>query len=552
MASNITLKIDARDEGAVRAFLELGEAERNLEVKIRKGNVALKEREQRERAVAAGTRKTAAETRAAGKDAEHAGTRMFNMGRDTARAIQAFAGFGASVGILRAVQQELAGIDNALVASAKSANIQQKGLREFVALQAEGPEGTKFVGETLIAGAQRGLTPEQTGAIAQPIQSIVDVNGDGRLDTGEKAAFATDFGAAAGMSEAGVASEDALKIVTAGRARGQSGQESADLMAAAAALSALGPSDVAKSISATSEFSDQKQALSILTGLSKEQTETKKLPAAMERLGIILGKSGEVGETAGFSKKYGLEGLTETQKIEALRQYGLQHGEGDTAAARVRSFTATLPGEKGLAKETALDLARVIRQTDTVTSARGALDEGSAGALDAILKKNIESPLSGPGIVADRQAALAAVGQLIGPQSQEAQARLSRRQIAGARMVQEGDVLNVTPGGESKAISEQSWSAWAKRGLESMGRSASVGYGAGPGLMEIERQQAVAQAAPQANMEGVMSVQRELVEQLKRNNELLSENNSVTAQNSAASRGRAPVGGSAGNAEEKH
>lgn len=486
------------------------------------------------------------------KASERARVNLGDFGATVKAVGVALGSMGAGITVVRSIATEVARLDEAMVASALSSNTMSKSLRELVALQNGGAEGNKLIADALIKGAQRGLKPEQSAPIAQTIQSIVDMNGDGSLDESERGAFDKDFGAAAGLIESGVAPEDALKIITAGRARGQSGDVSADLTAKGASLSALAPSDVAKSISATSEFSDQKEALAILTGLSKEQTETGKLPAATERLGVLLGKSGEVGETEAFSKKYGLIGLTETQKVEALRQYGAQHGEGATEEERIRSFTATLPGEKGLGKEAAIDLARVVRQSASIQSTREALESGAEGTLDSMLQKGIDNPLTGPGIVADRQAALAAVGKIIGPQAEASQAALARRQVEGGAAIAEGDVANVNEDGTAKAFGEQTWGAWGRKFIEGAGRSASVGYGYAPGAAQIEADNRARAERPQSNMEGVMRVQESLVEELRRNNDLLEKNNAATEGNTAAAAAKRPVGGAAGNAEERY
>lgn len=613
--SNITLRFDAEDGGAKQALLEMDKTERKLDATVKVGNKTLRERinteadlakvldkvkRGEEQAMTAGQRRAKASLAAqksaallAKMQADAAREQRMATGWEMAAAraqleadrrnherlmrrkremdaatnasrgslneiavvakttTASLAAMGGTVGAIRAVANEVARINEALVQSAQSANATAESIKEFVAIQAPGPGASAVVGGALLTGAEFGVKPGQAADLAQTIQSINDTDGNGKLEADQQAAFDTDYKAALKLIEAGVAQEDAKKIITAGKARGQSGAVSADMMAKAAALSALGPSDVSKSISATSEFSNQTEALSILTALSKEQTETGKLPAAMERLGIVLGASGEVGETAKFSKKYGLLGLSETEKIEKLRKYGAQHGKGKTEAERIRSFTATLPGEEGLAKETAIDLARVIRQSDTAQATKSELKSGAAGEMDKIIAANLASPITGPGMLANRQAALAEVSGIIGPQSEKAQAALARRQIEGAAMLAEGDVANVNPDGTAKPFLERTWGAWGKRALEGMGRSASVGYGAGPSVAQIEAQNRISASQPQPTAEGLIQVQQELVDQLKKNNALLQENNQVTAAANTAG-GTKLAGGAATNAEERY
>lgn len=519
--SNITLKIDAEDGDAVKSFLKLTQAERNLEMQTKRSNKAMKEKELQSRRSSEG---------------------MLSLGKSAGKAILAIGGITGVAGAFALVTREVERMDQALIDSAKRANEQSRGLREFAALQAAGPEGQKFMRETLIKGAARGLMPDQTAQIAQPIQSLADKDGDGKLSAEERKQFDTDFDAAAGLAEASVAPEDALRVITAGRARGQSGQESADLLIRAAETSAQGPATFARSISATGEFSDQKEALSILSALTKEQTDTGKLPAAMERLGLVLGKVGETGETAKFTKKFSLEGLSETEKIAKLREYGAQHGEGETEEERVRDFTSKLPSEKGLSKEQAIDLARVVRQASSATATRGILERDAEGRLDSALKKGMDDPLIAAGVLQDRQKALTATTGLIGPQAEDAKKRLAKRQIAGAERLEAGDVDAVTETGELKAFGDLPFMQKIGRVLES-NQSAGFGYGAGPGAAAVEQQSREQAAAPRATNEGVQQKHAELIEALRANTE-------ATLGNSKATAGKAPAGGAASNAEE--
>ncbi len=533
--SNITLRIDAEDAEAVQSFLKLTRAERNLEVQTRKTNAAMVDKEVQSKRVS---------------------KELFGVSKSALKAVGGMIGIGTAASAFATVTREIERMDQALVESAKKANAQGRGLREFAALQAPGKEGQKFVRETLLKAAEYGVSPEQAAQVAQPIQSLADKDGNGILSATERKEYEPDFGASLGLIQSGVASEDALRVITAGRARSQSGAESADLLIRASETSAQGPATFARSISSTGEFSDQKEALSILSALTKEQTDPGKLPAAMERLGLVLGKVGEEGETGKFTKKFGLAGMAETEKVDALRQYGAANGQGATEDDRVRDFTAKLPNEKGLSKEQAIDLARVVRQAESATGTRGILENDSVGRLDAARAKLMADPITRGAILEDRQKAIAENVDLMGPQAVDAQARLGKRQMEGAKALAKGDVDAVTPSGELKQGSELGWMSWfgAKANGFMSSTGAGVGYGAGPNGEVVGRENQRIQAERDAAISGsgVQYQQEALVQVMRENNELLRANIAATQGNTNANAAKAPAGGARSNAEEAY
>lgn len=525
-AANMTLRIDAQDGNTEAKLKQLEGAERKLEASIKSGNRTLKQRldtegaleklnerfiESEKKAATAAQRRAAASLqaqRSAALVAEHhkreaaakslaaqrsaallaqmkeenkaneaADKKMASLGITAVKSIAAMMGISAVGTTIRSVVNEMERLDQAMVDSATRAAELSTGVREFVAIQAAGPGGLQQVRDTLAMGAEFGLTPEQAAGMAQPIQSIADASGEGILNAEERQRFIDDFQAAAKMVQITVTPEDAMRIITAGAARGQTGRQSADLLAMAADLSPVSPRIVAQSISATSEFSDQAEALSILTALAKEQTNTEKLPAAMERLARVLGKSGEIGEPKPFTDKYGLAGLTETEKLQKLYTEGLKRGKGTTEAERVRDFAATFAAEKGLSQENAQELARVVRQAPLAMSTKGQLGQ-SEGRVDAAIQKLMADPVTAAGIVSQKQKAAAALTDLFGPQAGTAQARMFSRQTEGAAMMREGRMQDVDPStGMALPIFQRSWFG----APDLLRRYEALGFAAGPG-----------------------------------------------------------------------
>lgn len=523
---NVNLRIDAEDAEAVRAFLKVTTAERNLEVQTRRTNAAMKSKEIQSK-----------------KNTEG----LLKMGRSAGAAVAGMAGFAGVTGTLNMVYREIERVNEALIASSKRANEASGSLRSWVQIQA-GPEGDKLIRETILAGANRGLTPNQVGQVAQPLQSLADKDGSGTLDAEERKAFDNYFAAAAGMAELGVDSADALKVIGSGAARGLTGQESADKLLAAADASFQDPKALAKAIAETGEFSSLEEALAVLTATTIENQEPGTFGTSMKRLGLILGKAGEQSkEGAAFNKKFGLEGLSESEKLTALAKYGARTGKGATEEERIRDFTAGLSNEEGITKEASVDLARAVRAAWKAESTRAMLDSQSEGWMERSLQKQLDNPLTGPGILSDRQKALAEAGGLLGPQAEEAQRLLAERQIEGAGMLAKGDVANVTPEGEAAPLSQRTWGAWIRGAgsavLEAMGPGASVGYGYAPGAAAWDAMEAAKPAPVEAA--DVLQAQRELTEALKANTE-------ATRANSGAAQRVAPVGGNPANAEEKY
>lgn len=404
------------------------------------------------------------------------------------------------------------------------------GLKEFVALQAPGAEGEAHVNKTLIAGASMGLTPEQTAAMAQPIQSVVDTDGDGRLDEKEKAKFDEDTTAAFRLAQLGVAPEDAGQVITGNRTKGIGGSMASNKLIAAADKSVGGPADFARAASAINQFEDSDTGLAVATALTAEGTPLEQLSTLTRGAALTLGSANDDSD---FSKKFGLTGLSEAEKIAKLQEEGDRLGKGDTREARIADFSRSFKSKEGggLDEEKARAMGLLVRQGDMFASTREALANVDPEMLSGKIAQLEKSPLTRGTLLAEEAKATAAVGTFFGPEAAGGERKRQARLERGAELQRGGLSIGTDP--ESGAATLSPGRLFAE----------IVGSMTGAGTFRGKES---------GGTEGVKEALQELRDAMLRNNELLEKNSAATAENTGASRGKTPVGGAASNAEEKY
>lgn len=591
--ANITLKIDAQDAGAVKALLALGESERDLELKVRKGTLVQKERltvEQQQAAVskkvadaeaaqAQRIRDTAAASLAAqksqallndlrtkasreqriatgfesalaraqfeadGRNHERTKKRMADMAQAQEAQRGAFRkGVGAAVsfagsltGVGTAAAAAMAIIKALTVAHehqmdvAKRSDEGTKGLKEFIALQASGPEGQEHVKAAVLKGAQAGVSAADVGAMAQPIQSVVDGNGDGKLNKEEKAKFDEDYAAALALRQAGVSAEDAQKVVTSGRSKGRGGKEAADKLTMAADISAAGPADFARSASAMGQFADQDTALAVVTSLTQEEKNFEQIPTLVRGAAKVLGSANDDSD---FSKKYGLKGLSEADKIAKLREEGARRGKGATEEERIADFSRSFRND-GMEEESARSMGILVRQGEGMKSAREKISAAESGLADKKVSALLADPLAGSAMRAEQAAATSGAEKMYGAGSEEARQKRAAAMARGAELQQYGGGWAVDPdtGEERSAIDPRTWA----------GRTAAMFNGMpGTGFNKGG-----------VNQSGASGTEK-LESSLASLQQSLDANTEATKANSSSTKKSTPVGGAASNAEEKY
>lgn len=412
---------------------------------------------------------------------------------------------------------------------AKLSDQSARGLKEFIALQAEGPEGKRLVKDAVLKGAAAGVGAEAVGKMAQPIQSVVDANGDGKLNAEERKKFDEDFGAALTLQKIGVGAEDASTVITANRTKGIGGSVAADKLIAAADKSVGGPADFARAGAAINQFENTDTGLAVATALTAEGTRLEQLPTLVRGAALTLGSANDESE---FSKKFGLVGLSEEEKIAKLREEGKRRGKGATEEERIADFSRSFKSKEGgsLDEEKARAMGLLVRQggmfgstLDAVRAAEGSgLAEKKAAAL-------LADPLAGSAMRSDAAAALSSANAAYGPEAESARDARARSIARGAEMQRFGGGMAVNEDGtEKSALSGDFLEAIIGRAIAKWnGMQGGLGRDGTPG-------------------------QKLQDEELAKLRQALEANTAATVANSSASKSSKPVGGAASSAEEKY
>lgn len=546
--SNITLRFDAEDGGAEKGLLKLEQAERKLEAAVKSGNRTLMVRANTEEQLTRGLDKIEARERAAAAAALKRAAAMDQGNKLTSLGVAGIGKMAAGLASMAAgaisasAAISLVREENArLIALADKSNAAVKGLQGFIALQAPGAEGQAHVRDTALKGARSGLTTEQTGTIATAIQSIADADGNRKMEGKEKVAFDKSLSAALLLGKLGVSAEDTQAAITGGMVRGISGDVAADKLVEAAGRSKLNESDFARSSAAMGQFGDQDAALAAVAAMSR--TEDKgELPTLIRSAALALGESADSSE---FSKKYGLAGLSEAEKIARLREIGKQQGTGATEEERIASFSKSLK-EKGLDETKARAVGALIREGGTFADTYGAVKAIGPGA--GVAAGRLAGLEADPAYRAAQQAqeakTMAEAAALFGPESDKARALKNDRLARGAKLQAEGGGAGVNPEtGEAYSFFEApiKWiraRGEVKRGQIERGEMSQRG-----GALDDFS----SAGDPSAALDRLTTA-------LEKNNALLDRNNAVTEQANTAGGSAAskPVGGAASNAEEKY
>lgn len=418
-----------------------------------------------------------------------------------------------------------------LIAKADRSNQSAKGLKEFIALQAEGEAGKALVRDAVLKGAAAGVSAENVGKIAQPIQSVVDANGDGILNAEERKKFDEDFGAALTLQKIGVGAEDASTVITANRTKGIGGSVASDKLIAAADKSVGGPADFARAGAAINQFENTDTGLAVATALTAEGTPLEQLPTLVRGAALTLGSANDESE---FSKKFGLVGLSEEEKIAKLREEGKRRGKGATEEERIADFSRSFKSKEGgsLDEEKARAMGLLVRQggmfDSTLEAVRAAGGSGLAEQKAAALAAD---PLAGSAMRSDAAAALQTAGDMYGEGSDAARDKRDRALARAAALKQYGGDIAIDP---------------------------STGLEKNPFTNPIDAARGYAAARqagmPEKYVQGSesMSGQEMLTAAMASLQKSLDANTQATQANSAASKTTKPVGGAASNAEEKY
>ncbi|MBI2424202.1 MAG: hypothetical protein HYV27_15330 [Candidatus Hydrogenedentes bacterium] len=349
--TKVLFRVDTEEAKAVAGFLKLVDKQRAVEDQSERVSKSLK---------------------AQGKAGEDAAQSLMSI----AKAGAGLLGVGSLIGTVTALLEKLDARATALAEKSRESAV---GLREFLLLQPPGAGGRDFVRDVVMRGAKEfGLQPDQSGQIAQPLQSLIG----GPVDTfSKKLVFDSGFDTAAKLVAQGVDAETAVGVVKSGKAMGKYGSEVGDIFMAAADASSLGPRELGTALPNALAYSNIEEALAQIASLTNEETNAGKIPALTEQLGRVIGRGTE-GEGIQKRFKLGGRGLSESEKLEELYKIAQVEGEGANEAERVKDFTSRLKQYDVSSSEEAKALGIAIRQVPFTRETLAKFDS-SRGNLDS-------------------------------------------------------------------------------------------------------------------------------------------------------------------------
>lgn len=307
MAKDVVFTIKTKEAAAIQGFMRLTDAEKKVALETAKTGQALDKKNK------------------SLQDSE------INWGR----MIKTATGIGSVTAVVGTVIGAVDKLDKHLERIAQKSKERSEAISSFVFLQSNGAAGQEHVRRTMVAGARMGLTMEQTAGLAMPIQSGIDT----AIDTAEeRRKFETRFKQAATMSRQGVDPAIAAGIINAGAAKGVEAQRMADMVMQAADISEAGVPDIAAAISSMSTYSGAGEFLPILAGLTRTEKNFGRLPTRTMQLSRVLGAGGG-GKYEKFYKQMGLKaGMSETEKLAAIRSKAEASGDVDKFVANLYSM----------------------------------------------------------------------------------------------------------------------------------------------------------------------------------------------------------------------
>lgn len=361
-------------------------------------------------------------------------------------AIAGMASISAVLGVLRDIQERFKGI-------AESADATAKAMKPL-AVQVAGKEGPAFTRQAIAMGAAEGLTPEETGALANTIKSI------------QGADFQKEFKTGAKLANLGVEGQDAAPIIQAGVVRGMGGQRAAELALTASDRAPWSVADVAKVVPKTLGYSSLESGLAAGATLRTAGIPLEQMPASVEALQRVLTK-----DDTPLSKKFKLKGLNEAQRIQALS------AAADASGNRAE-FIRRMPEEYKLGEEESHALRAALSMGgDFYGQQEAALRGTQTGEMDRRFDAVMQDPLMKREFEGRRSTAVSRAMAELGPMGDAAEQERARTQAQGARLMGE------LPPEVAAAMTDQEGRAnWMGRGWSALQR-----IGGGSGLAGVAR-----------------------------------------------------------------
>ena len=355
---DVTLVIDADTAKAVRDLVKLAQSQGTLERK---------------------TKELGETSKKSGKEAADALENMTNSGNKATTSLggvtQATTSLAKSIGGMIAGSVGLgtvAQLAREVAANFKAAAVEGDRVAKAMlplSVQTAGKEAGASA-RALLMGAKEGLTPEESGTIANTLKSIQGSN------------FVKDFQTAAVLKNLGVEGQDAAPIVQAGVVRGIGSMRAADLALGAADLASWAPADVAKVIPKTLGYASMEEGLAAGATLRTAGIPMEQMPASVEALGRVLNK-----DATPLAKKFHLKGLSAEQRLDLLSAKADASGDRDEYIRKLPE-KYKLGEEEGRALVAALSVKPEARFGKNLAALRGI----KAGDAQARLDKVMEDP----------------------------------------------------------------------------------------------------------------------------------------------------------------
>lgn len=385
-----------------------------------------------------------AEMKAASKEHDESvggmSKRWASLGTSVLGAIGAMASISALSGVLRDIQERFKGISESADATAKA--------MKPLSVQVAGKEGPAFTRQAIAMGASQGLTPEETGALANTIKSI------------QGADFQKEFRTGAKLANLGVGGQDAAPIIQAGVVRGMGGQRAAELALTASDIAPWAVGDVAKVVPKTLGYSSLESGLAAGATLRTAGIPLEQMPASVEALQRVLTKD----ETP-LARKFKLKGLGEAERIQKLS------AAADASGNRAE-FIRRMPEKYKLGEEESRALRAALSMGgDYYAQQEAALRGTQTGEMDRRFEAIMQDPLQKREFEGRRASAVSRAMQELGPMGDAAEQERARTQAQGARLMGE-----LPPEVAAAMTDQEGRTNWMGRGWGALQR---IGGGSG-------------------------------------------------------------------------
>lgn len=276
-------------------------------------------------------------------------------------------------------------------------------------------------------GARYGVDMGRSANTVQLLQSLN--NGDLEIGLREaKTAFR--------LSQLGVDDESLKTIATQASAKNISLQKMGGAFYAAAEISPLDVSDIAKAAPGIASYKDPLTGVSAITAMAAGGVPTGQLQDATKDLGMALAMESDLTKKATKQlKPYGIEyqNLSEIEQLQALRQIIPDLDQsGDLSIPEVMKAGIT-------EQQKARSLAIGINQMATLEQARAAVENVPEDALGRTVERiRAESPEINSSMLADEASATREYQAVYGPEATKARERKLREQDVGLQLIEKG------------------------------------------------------------------------------------------------------------------